>query len=369
MQGDNRGTRASPGDWRVPMNHANRTVTPGLRKAPKISAIFGLNVKGCYALYDHERQYLKTCQDFLIPMEDGSLTEFCLTFTNAGMMQNGRVSELRTSVRHILEKGYGSSVIQAIQRRSLYWRTPDANMERGKRSYGNMKTRIKEGKPLNLNDQLNAISKGLLPTPLANSWKTPSIHGDGSLNLQTAIQMFPTPKASDSEHGGPNQRDSRGYYALPGAVHHFPTPMKSDADKNSRFRKEHLPGAVMATTWGSPTANDAKNSLTRSQAGRGTLTAHIVESEDPQGGQLNPDWVEALMGYPLGWTDIEKENVPPNNTYPDAWLNGTWEDGIPRVAEGVKNRINRIMCLGNAIVPQCAELIFNLPAFDMWRVA
>jgi hypothetical protein len=182
----------------------------------------------------------------------------------------------------------------------------------------------------------------------------------------------------------------------------WPTPMASDAEKNSRGNDKYIPGAV----WATPTANDAKNSLTESQRGRGTLTAHVVESLWPtprcntgpskdkkhmsldgsvtlwptprtagmcggieearkmgagNGGQLNPDWVEALMGYPIGWTDIASESDMKTN-YPEAWLNGTWEDGIPRVASGVKNRGSRLKCLGNAVVPQIPEMILKLIA-------
>lgn len=70
------------------------------------------------------------------------------------------------------------------EKESGLWRTPDANMER-KRSYKNMKSRIERKMPLNLNDQLNAIEKGLLPEPkefsnsnssrLEKRWRTESV--------------------------------------------------------------------------------------------------------------------------------------------------------------------------------------------------
>ena len=30
-----------------------------------------------------------------------------------------------------------------------------------------------------------------------------------------------------------------------------------------------------------------------------------VTLENPTGGQLNPNWVEWLMGWPIGWTDLK----------------------------------------------------------------
>jgi hypothetical protein len=151
--------------------------------------------------------------------------------------------------------------------------------------------------------------------------------------------------------------------------------------------------------WGTPTANDAKNSLTDSQRGRGTLTANIVESLLPtprtagmcggtgnwaqlkekcegieearqmgagNGRQLNPDWVEALMGYPQGWTNIERENVTTDANYPGAWVDGSWEEGIPRVLPDVKNRVSRLKCLGNAVVPQIPALLWILVLRALW---
>jgi hypothetical protein len=52
--------------------------------------------------------------------------------------------------------------------------------------------------------------------------------------------------------------------------------------------------------WPTPTAQDAKNNGAASQMVRNTkpLNAEV-------GGALNPMWVEWLMGWPLGWTDLK----------------------------------------------------------------
>ena len=82
-------------------------------------------------------------------------------------------------------------------------------------------------------------------------------------------RLLPTPCATLGTNGGPNQRDSSGRPGLQMAAKMWPTPRANDAEKRGMI------------------SDDLRNGLP-AQAG----------------GQLNPDWVEWLMGYPIGWTNL-----------------------------------------------------------------
>jgi site-specific DNA-cytosine methylase len=106
-----------------------------------------------------------------------------------------------------------------------------------------------------------------------------------------------------------------------------------------------------------PTAQDAKNStLPPSQRGRDSIPGEVIKRQgltnaiEVTGRQLNPEFVEALMGFPIGWTDVEADGPLPEVGLGEAWQ-------IPPVAKSVPNRVARIKGLGNAVVPQVAEAI------------
>lgn len=95
----------------------------------------------------------------------------------------------------------------------------------------------------------------------------------------------------------------------PGAKAMWPTPVASvrgDCQAERRRKSPCLDAAVKM--FHTPTAQDSNNSrLPPSQAGRNSLVGDMERLEAHKGdgsGVLNPDWVEWLMGFPPGWTDI-----------------------------------------------------------------
>ncbi|MDR2729542.1 MAG: hypothetical protein LBB81_01430 [Treponema sp.] len=253
-----------------------------------------------------------------------------------------------------------------------------------------MKMRIETGKPLNLNDQLNAISKGLLPKPIigtptaAMCKRSPNFAKKRTPNPVEYVEMFPTPVSSDATTGSIigksdvyyitknntprkiNKAGADGSLGLGRYVKFFPSPQNRDyksgqAERiNRKGKQKNLNDFVRM--WPTPKASDGKGTgpyMSKSQI-------HDAMKRNLKG-QLNADWVEILMGYPLYWTDINKDAVFEIDL-PAAWLDGTWEKGIPRVITDQKNRVKRLKGLGNAVIPQLVEIILSLPAVNRWRI-
>lgn len=101
------------------------------------------------------------------------------------------------------------------------------------------------------------------------------------------------------------------------------------------------------------------------------------------GGQINPEWAEWLMGYMNQYTKLiptptatdyrggclSRYWMPPRERERErearirwsfeefrgshsAWENWLPEPGVGRVANGIPDRVDRLKCLGNAVVPQ-----------------
>jgi hypothetical protein len=96
-----------------------------------------------------------------------------------------------------------------------------------------------------------------------------------------------------------------------------------------------------------------------SNSGDGLETAVKLWPTAKTSGQLNADWTERLMGYPDGWTDVDKADIDRAEKYPQAWLDGSW-DTIPRTVVKQECRRQRIKGLGNAVVPQVTAYLWGL---------
>jgi len=129
-----------------------------------------------------------------------------------------------------------------------------------------------------------ANDSGLWPTPLANS-HTGAGHGPnktGSPNLQTMVKAWPTPDA----HMGSGGRTSK----MP------PTGKRANGTKQQITLND-------AVKWScaTPTARDWRSG----KASQATHDRNSRPLSEQIGGSLNPTWVEWLMGWPLGWTDLK----------------------------------------------------------------
>ena len=117
---------------------------------------------------------------------------------------------------------------------------------------------------------------------------------------ETECSLWPTPRAN--KIGG---ESSPGFSpTLEQTVRMWPTPRANDAEKRGNVStdpRNGLPGIVKM--WPTPAAQDAKNAtLPPSQSDRDTVPGAVIRSGET--GQLNPEWVEALMCFPIGWTEV-----------------------------------------------------------------
>lgn len=77
-----------------------------------------------------------------------------------------------------------------------------------------------------------------------------------------------------------------------------------------------LVGMARKGLWPTPTSRDwrdGRKPYDRKKDGtatQDTLGRRLAAMGETDGGALNPTWVEWLMGFPLGWTDLEPSETP-----------------------------------------------------------
>ena len=146
--------------------------------------------------------------------------------------------------------------------------------------------------------------------------------------------LWPTPRVSDTEGGlvknvemengsfsRKNKDGTRWGVKLKDAVHHvekmWPTPTAMDATGRGQrsFNKGNWSTQSLEyqiKIWPTPTSRDWKGRQANEyKRQRGEKTSFVMNSlpgvagEGQGSGSLNPMWVEWLMGYPIGWTDLK----------------------------------------------------------------
>jgi len=196
--------------------------------------------------------------------------------------------------------------------------------------------------------------------------------------------MFPTPMSSDFQPGSKNKRYSLkglGWIAQHDATFasKFPTPVARDwkGASGRSYKGEKLDLPAFCQQFPTPNASDyiqRKTSKSWTEQGRTNYVLSNPEVTGVTGGQLNPDWVELLMGYPLGWTKLDPLPIAEfnlwyeGNTTKDndrygaiAWQSGTWEQGVTRtVGKGFPHRRERLQAIGNGQVPQALRIAWSI---------
>ena len=170
----------------------------------------------------------------------------------------------------------------------------------------------KEGKPVQPNERAYNPKTGkhvqitldraakLWPTPTQDSaTERTKKYAQGGKPLTLAVQeeeikRWPTPRAS-------------------AAMNENLETVKKRIDRKGKLRgklEEEMAIEMFPTErWPTPTARDYKDSgKAVINSDRNLLPQKVAKKDKEQwikgGGSLNPTWVEWLMGYPTGWTDL-----------------------------------------------------------------
>ena len=124
----------------------------------------------------------------------------------------------------------------------------------------------------------------------------------GHRTSATDSGLWQTPVADDAVNRVAGKWNSRGEPKLSAQVLQWPTPTvcgNYNRKGASPTSGDGLATAVLKVA--TPTARDWKSG----KASQATHDKNSRPLSEQIGGSLNPTWVEWLMGWPLGWTDLD----------------------------------------------------------------
>ena len=259
-------------------------------------ADYGESTLGSFARYDRDTASWKTAQCLLL----GGLESFSGTWPRSGMMRRGRCYPLAIAAHRINGRGCGLSE---------KFPTPTV--------FGNNN---RKGISPKAGDGLATYVKKF-PTPCSHDSfdmylkdSSTSKFDSARRGLSAFVRKWPTPQSRDFKTGMAS-RVERSWRNLNDWVTKFPTPCRTDykgAGKTGTFR-DRLDyaaerGRTKSNVYPTPRTNGmCGGSGAWAQMGRLVREGKMTDKERHQigagnGGKLNPDWVEWLMGWPIGWT-------------------------------------------------------------------
>ena len=127
---------------------------------------------------------------------------------------------------------------------------------------------------------------------------------DGSVGLARMVKLWPTPNVCDQYSG--HAHDEGRHYLRWEVKKLWPTPRAQEPGKTTegygRGLQELAEGKEQRKLCPTPRQFMYKDST--GDRNKGNIGEKV-------GGQLNPDWVEQLMNFPEGWTDLEVDEPKP----------------------------------------------------------
>ena len=319
----------------------------------------------------------------------GDLATYSQTWPRWGMMVRGECYPLPPWAQDTGATAFGelsdAGMIEAAAE-SATWPTPTVFGNGNRSEYGG-----KSGDGLDTAVKRKGAKSATGPTPTCAGLDGGSNSRRAARGRGPCIERYaksatvPTPQATDAKHTINENREGRQIMLIhairdraisapwPTPTAHAAKPVCNEKPRDGLNyavergkTKSHIYPTIGTQTMGGCSGSFAKlkaleeiGRLTPEE--RRAMSSHLTGGKDPDTancGMLNPDWVEWLMHFPIGWTDIA---ITSGVFY---WLDPSDDpaDWTPplmaRITTRKKHRVPRIETLGNAQVPLCAAVAF-----------